>query len=80
MSSHTHQAKDNARNALDTQENQLRKVAILVSSVDSTAARQLLMQLSAEDALRVRQLSASLGEVSEAERREIIQEFRHFTN
>ena len=54
----------------------LRRIAILVSSVDSQAARQILLQLPSEVAEEVRNCIRNLGDVTELERSEILQEFQ----
>jgi flagellar motor switch protein FliG len=53
----------------------LRKAAILVASLDHTAADALLEQLGAEPARRVRQAVIALEEITEDERQQVIVEF-----
>ena len=54
----------------------VRQIAILISSVDAVAARQLLLHLPTELAKQVRTLAAELGDVSPAERRAVVAEFQ----
>lgn len=58
---------------------QLRKIAILISSVDAEAAQQLLLQLPSETAVRVRALTNQLGVVSHEERSGILSEVRQLS-
>jgi flagellar motor switch protein FliG len=53
----------------------LRKAAILVASLDHTAADVVLGQLGAESARQVRQAVIALDEIAEDERQEVIVEF-----
>lgn len=57
-------------------ENRLRQIAILVASVDATAARQLLLHLPTATAKQVRAMAAQLGEISPEEKRSILAEFQ----
>jgi flagellar motor switch protein FliG len=59
-----------------TLESRLRQIAILVASVDTTAARQLLMHLPTEIAKRVRTMAADIGPVPPEERRALLAEFQ----
>jgi len=54
----------------------VRQIAILVSSVDAAAARQLLMHMPTELAKEVRAMAHKLGPVSVAEKRAILAEFQ----
>ncbi len=54
----------------------IRRIAILVSTVDSQAASQILLQLPSEVAEAVRNCIRNLGDVTEKERSEILQEFQ----
>lgn len=63
-------------NSAQTLENRLRQIAILVASVDTTAARQLLMHLPTEIAKRVRAMAADIGPVPPEERRALLAEFQ----
>lgn len=54
----------------------LRRIAILVSSVDSQAASQILLQLPSQVAEAVRNCIHNLGDVAEQERSAILQEFQ----
>jgi flagellar motor switch protein FliG len=56
-------------------ESGLRKAAILVASLDHTAADAVLEQLGAESARQIRQAVVTLEEIPEAERQEVIIEF-----
>jgi flagellar motor switch protein FliG len=53
----------------------IRKAAVLVSSLDVAAADALLGQMDDELAARVRRAAVELGDVSEQERREVMNEF-----
>ncbi len=59
-----------------TAQDRLRQIAILVSSVDAIAARQILMHLPTDKARRVRELANQLGTVSPQEKRKILAEFQ----
>lgn len=59
-----------------TMPDRLRQIAILISSVDSAAARQILLQLPTETARQIRQLASRLGEVTAEEKRRILSEFQ----
>jgi flagellar motor switch protein FliG len=59
-----------------TAQDRLRQIAILVSSVDATAARQILLHLPTDKARRVRELAGQLGQVRPEERRRILAEFQ----
>ncbi|MFO0942209.1 MAG: FliG C-terminal domain-containing protein [Pirellulales bacterium] len=63
-------------NSASTLENRLRQIAILVASVDTTAARQLLMHMPTEVAKRVRAMAANIGPVPPEERRALLAEFQ----
>lgn len=63
-------------NATASLDSRLRQIAILVASVDTVAARQVLMQLPTEIAKRVRTLAANLGPVPPEERRALLAEFQ----
>lgn len=65
-----------ATNNSATLESRLRQIAILVASVDTTAARQLLMALPTEIAKRVRMMAADIGPVPPEERRALLAEFQ----
>lgn len=54
----------------------VRQIAILVSSVDAAAARQLLLHMPTELAKQVRAMANKLGTVSVAEKRAILAEFQ----
>ncbi|GAB5404155.1 MAG: hypothetical protein Aurels2KO_23860 [Aureliella sp.] len=54
----------------------LRQIAILLSSVDSATARQLLLHLPTETARQVRSLAGKLGPVSAEEKRRILADFQ----
>jgi flagellar motor switch protein FliG len=54
----------------------LRQIAILVASVDTTAARQVLMNLPTDIAKRVRALAADMGPIPPEERRALLEEFQ----
>ncbi|MGA2619066.1 MAG: FliG C-terminal domain-containing protein [Thermoguttaceae bacterium] len=53
----------------------LRKVAILVSSLDTSARDAVLEQMSPEQARQVRQLVVDLGEIDDGEQQRVIDEF-----
>lgn len=59
-----------------TMPDRLRQIAILISSVDSAAARQILLQLPTDTARQIRQLASRLGDVSAEEKRRILSEFQ----
>ncbi len=59
-----------------TAQDRLRQIAILVSSVDASAARQILLHLPTDKAKRVRELASQLGTVSPQEKRKILAEFQ----
>jgi flagellar motor switch protein FliG len=59
-----------------TAQDRLRQIAILVSSVDATAARQILLHLPTDKARRVRELAGQLGQVRPEEKRRILAEFQ----
>lgn len=63
-------------NATASLDSRLRQIAILVASVDTVAARQVLMQLPTEIAKRVRTLAANLGPIPPEERRALLAEFQ----
>lgn len=54
----------------------LRQIAILVSCVDASTARQLLLHLPTEKAKQVRKLASQLGEISAEEKRKILSDFQ----
>ncbi len=54
----------------------VRQIAILVSSVDAAAARQLLLHMPTELAKQVRAMANKLGTISVAEKRAILAEFQ----
>lgn len=54
----------------------VRQIAILVSSVDAVAARQLLLHLPTDLAKQVRALASQLGPISPAEKRSILAAFQ----
>lgn len=58
-----------------TMSDRLRQIAILISSVDSSAARQILLQLPTDTARQIRHLSTRLGEVSAEEKRRVLIDF-----
>ncbi len=62
--------------SVDEQSSQVRRIAILVTSLDATAGRQLLMAMPAELARNVRRAMTRLGNVDPEEQREIMAEFR----
>lgn len=57
-------------------QDRLRQIAILVSSVDAAAARQLLLHLPTETAKQVRNMAANLGAISAEEKRSILAAFQ----
>lgn len=59
-----------------TLESRLRQISILVASVDTSAARQLLMHLPTEIAQRVRAMAADIGPIPPEERRALLAEFQ----
>lgn len=59
-----------------TMPDRLRQIAILISSVDSAAARQILLQLPTDTARQIRLLASRLGDVSADEKRRILSEFQ----
>ncbi len=59
-----------------TAQDRLRQIAILVSSVDAAAARQILLHLPTDRARQVRQLIGQLGPVAAEEKRKILAEFQ----
>ena len=59
-----------------TAQDRLRQIAILISSVDATAARQILLHLPTDTARKVRALAAQLGNVAPDEKRKILAEFQ----
>ncbi len=54
----------------------LRRIAILVTSLDAVAARQLLLHMPTELAKQVRRAMASLGRIDPAEQQRILADFR----
>lgn len=54
----------------------VRQIAILLSSVDSTTARQLLLHLPTETARQVRAMAGKLGPISPEEKRRILADFQ----
>ncbi len=58
-----------------TIQERLRQIAILISSVDAAAARQILLHLPTEKARQVRVLVGQLGNVAPEEKRKILAEF-----
>lgn len=54
----------------------IRQIAILLSSVDSTTARQLLLHLPTETARQVRAMAGKLGPISPEEKRRILADFQ----
>ncbi len=59
-----------------TAQDRLRQIAILISSVDASAARQILLHLPTDKARRVRELASQLGTVPADEKRKILAEFQ----
>jgi len=57
-------------------EKQLRKVAILIASLDDALAERMLTEMPAADAQAVRHVVESLEEVDPEEEREIVEEFQ----
>ncbi|GIW97189.1 MAG: hypothetical protein KatS3mg111_0522 [Pirellulaceae bacterium] len=55
----------------------LRQLAILFASIDPAAQRQLALRLPTHIALQVRQMARALGDVSEEERRRVLEIFYH---
>jgi flagellar motor switch protein FliG len=62
--------------AIKPNSDRVRQIAILVSSVDATAARQLLLHLPTGLAKQVRALASQLGPISPAEKRSILAAFQ----
>lgn len=62
--------------ATATPNKRIRQIAILLSSVDASTARQLLLHLPTETAKAVRGMAGKLGAVSAEEKRRIVNEFR----
>ena len=60
----------------DAESAQVRRIAILVTSLDATAGRQLLMAMPSPLARDVRKAMASLAAVDPDERRRVLAEFR----
>lgn len=58
--------------SLATPQNRLRQIAVLVTSVDSTAASKLLMHLPTDVALKVRKMASNLGVVTAEEKRQVM--------
>lgn len=63
-------------NATTSLEHRLRQISILVASVDTAAARQILMSLPTEIAKRVRAMAADMGPIPPEERRALLAEFQ----
>ena len=59
-----------------TAQDRLRQIAILVSSVDTVAARQILLHLPSDAARQVRAMASQMGSVAPEERRRILAEFQ----
>ncbi len=59
-----------------TAQDRLRQIAILVSSVDATAARQILLHLPSDTARQVRAMASQIGAISPEEKRRILAEFQ----
>lgn len=59
-----------------TGQDRLRQIAILISSVDAAAARQILLHLPTDKARQVRELVHQLGNVAPEEKRRILAEFQ----
>ncbi len=57
-------------------QDRLRQIAILLSSVDASAARQILLHLPTDAARQVRDLASGLGTVSVEEKRKILADFQ----
>ena len=62
-------------NRMTQQDEQIRRVAVLVDSVDSQTAGQILSQLSNQEAESVRSVVVDLGKISRNERTEVLQQF-----
>lgn len=60
---------------MNASENNLRRAAILVASLEGPAADRVLEQLPAEDAARVRRMMVELNEIDHAEQQRVIGEF-----
>ncbi len=56
--------------------NKLRRIAVLIASVDATTARQLLLQLPTDMAKEVRGILQTIGPIDPAERQRIVAEFQ----
>ncbi len=56
--------------------NKVRRIAILVTSLDASAGRQLLMAMPTELARQVRRAMTQLGHIDPEEQRQILSEFR----
>lgn len=56
--------------------NKVRRIAILVTSLDASAGRQLLMAMPTELARQVRRAMTQLGHIDPEEQRQILAEFR----
>lgn len=59
-----------------TAQDRLRQIAILISSVDAAAARQILLHLPTDKARQVRALVSQLGNVAPEEKRKILADFQ----
>ncbi|MCA9183381.1 MAG: hypothetical protein KDA51_18095, partial [Planctomycetales bacterium] len=59
-----------------TAQDRLRQIAILISSVDAAAARQILLHLPTDKARQVRALVGQLGNVAPEEKRKILADFQ----
>lgn len=57
-------------------QDRLRQIAILVSSVDATAARHILLRLPSDIARQVRAMTSQMGTISPEEKRQILGEFQ----
>ena len=57
-------------------DSRLRQIAILVASIDTASARQLLLHLPTDLAKRVRAMAAEVGTVSPEERRALLAELQ----
>ena len=66
-------------NRAEPRDRSLRKIAVLVRSLDEEAADRLLAQMPLDRAAAVREAAEELGEVDERERREIVAEFLRAT-
>lgn len=62
--------------ASDSTAANVRRIAILVTSLDAVAARQLLLHMPAELAKQVRRAMASLGRIDPHEQQKILSDFR----